>query len=104
MKPRIMTQMRKFFKILFLAFATILLAGYLIPERKAMPCCTPADYNHKTFWNWPWTRGENGHPHTGVDIFGKVGTPVVSQTGGIVLYADDMPGKAGKSVFVLGPK
>ena len=48
-------------------------------------------YNHNTFWYWPWTRGENGHPHTGVDIFGKVGTPVVSQTGGIVLYADDMP-------------
>ena len=28
--------MRKFFKILFVASATILLAGYLIPERKAM--------------------------------------------------------------------
>ena len=32
-----------------------------------------------------------GHPHTEVDIFGKVGTPVMSQTGGILLYADDMP-------------
>ena len=52
--------MRKFFKVLFVASATILLAGYLIPERKAMPCCTP----------------------------------VVSQTGGIVLYANDMPGNA----------
>ena len=68
--------MRKFFKVLFVASATILIAGYLIPERKAMPCCTPADYNHNTFWYWPWTRGENGHPHTGVDIFGKVGAPV----------------------------
>lgn len=29
--------MRKFLKILFVASATILLAGYLIPERKAMP-------------------------------------------------------------------
>ena len=96
--------MRFFLKLLFVASATILLAGYLIPERKAMPCCTPADYNHNTFWYWPWTRGETGHPHTGVDIFGKVGAPVVSQTGGIVLYAYDMPGKAGKSVFVLGPK
>jgi murein DD-endopeptidase MepM/ murein hydrolase activator NlpD len=28
----------------------------------------------------------------------------MSQTGGIVLYAKEMPGKAGKSVFVLGPK
>ena len=65
--------MRKFFKVLFVASATILIAGYLIPERKAMPCCTPADYNHNTFWYWPWTRGENGHPHTGVDIFGNAG-------------------------------
>lgn len=82
----------------------ILAAGYLLPERKAMPCCTPSDYNHKSFWHWPWTRGVNGHPHTGVDIFGKVGTPVVSQTGGLVIYAKEMPGKAGNSVFVLGPK
>ena len=96
--------MRKFFKTLFAASAAILVAGYLIPERRAMPCCTPADYNHQSFWHWPWTRGVNGHPHTGVDIFGKVGAPVVSQTGGLVIYAKEMPGKAGKSVFVLGPK
>ena len=71
--------MRKFLKVFFTAAAVILLAGYLIPEPKAMPCCTPADYNHNTFWYWPWTRGEKGCPHTGVDIFGKLGTPVVSQ-------------------------
>lgn len=29
--------MRKFFKIIFVAAATVLIAGYLIPERKAMP-------------------------------------------------------------------
>ena len=96
--------MRKFFKITFLIAAVVIAAGYLIPERKAMPCCTPSDYNHQSFWHWPWTRGENGHPHTGIDIFGKVGAPVVSQTGGLVIYAKEMPGKAGKSVFVLGPK
>ena len=45
--------MRKFFKVLFVASATILLAGYLVPERKEMPCCAPADYNHNTFWYWP---------------------------------------------------
>ena len=96
--------MRKFLKAFFIAVAVIIAAGYLIPERKAMPCCTSADYNHNTFWYWPWTRGESGHPHTGVDIFGKVGTPVVSQTGGLVIYAKEMSGKAGKSVFILGPK
>ena len=96
--------MRKFFKITFIITAVVIAAGYLIPERKAMPCCTPSDYNHQSFWHWPWTRGENGHPHTGIDIFGKVGAPVVSQTGGLVIYAKEMPGKAGNSVYVLGPK
>ena len=96
--------MRKLIKISFMAVLVILFIGFIIPERKAMPCCTPADYNHNTFWYWPWTRGVHGHPHTGVDIFGKVGAPVVSQTGGLVIYAKDMSGKAGKSVFVLGPK
>ena len=62
--------MRKIVKVILTAAATVLVAGYLIPERKAMPCCTPAYYNHSTFWYWPWTRGVNGHPHTGVDIFG----------------------------------
>ncbi len=94
--------MRNFFKITFVIAAVIIAAGYLIPERKAMPCCTPSDYNHQSFWHWPWTRGTNGHPHTGVDIFGKVGTPVVSQTGGIVIYADEMPGKAGEKIATLG--
>ena len=96
--------MRIFLKFTFLVTTVVIAAGYLIPERKAMPCCTPSDYNHQSFWHWPWTRGKNGHPHTGIDIFGKVGTPVVSQTGGLVLYAKEMEGKAGKSVFVLGPK
>ena len=96
--------MRKFLKVTFFIAAVVIAAGYLIPERKAMPCCTPLDYNHQSFWYWPWTRGENGYPHTGIDIFGKVGTPVISQTGGLVIYAKEMDGKAGKSVFVLGPK
>ena len=96
--------MKKFLKITFAALSLLLLAGYLIPERKAMPCCRPSDYNHQSFWHWPWTRGQAGHPHTGVDIFGKVGTKVVSQTGGIVLFAGEYGGKAGNGVVVLGPK
>ena len=87
--------MRKFYKIMFLIAAVVIAAGYLIPEKKAMPCCMPSDYNHQSFWYWPWTRGENGHPHTGIDIFGKVGTPIVSQTGGLVIYSKEMVGKAG---------
>lgn len=94
----------KVFRFICIGVLAIITIGYLLPERKAMPCGTSSDYNHQSFWHWPWTRGVNGCPHTGVDIFGKVGTPVVSQTGGLVLYAQNMPGKAGKSVFVLGPK
>ena len=96
--------MKKFWRIFWSAAAAVLVAGYLIPERKAMPCGTLGDYNHQSFWYWPWTRGTEGCPHTGIDIFGKTGTPVVSQTGGLVLYAGNMPGNAGNSVFVLGPK
>ena len=82
----------------------VLFCGYLIHEPKEMPCCTPADYNHQSFWHWPWTRGVNGHPHTGVDIFGEVGTPVKTQTGGFVVYSKYMNNTAGNAVFVLGPK
>lgn len=96
--------MKKLRKRLLLTLTAIIVIGYLIPERKAMPCCTVSDFNHESFWYWPWTRGKAGHPQTGVDIFGKVGTPVHSQTGGIVLYAQKMRGKAGNSVYVLGPK
>jgi murein DD-endopeptidase MepM/ murein hydrolase activator NlpD len=81
-----------------------LFLGYLIPEFKKMPCCTPSDYNHQSFWHWPWTRGENGHPHTGVDIFGKIGTPIKCQNGGLVIYSGYMNDTAGNTVFVLGPK
>ena len=90
--------MRKFFKITFIIAATVIAAGYLIPERKAMPCCTPADYNHNTFWHWPWTRGENGHPHTGIDIFGKVGTPVVE---GAVVSGKVIANGKGKKIYVM---
>lgn len=96
--------MKRILKVISIILLAVIFIGYLIPERKAMPCCTPSDYNHNAFWYWPWTRGTSGCPHTGVDIFGKVGAPVVSQTGGLVVYAKNMPGKAGNSVFVLGPK
>ena len=96
--------MKKRTKRIITPILAIILLGYLIPERKAMPCGTTADFNHTSFWHWPWTRGTSGHPHTGVDICGRVGTAVHSQTGGIVLYAREMKGKAGNSVLILGPK
>ena len=95
---------KKLILIVFTIVGTILFLGYLIPEKKVMPCCTSVDYNHQTFHYWPWTRGESGHPHTGVDIFGKIGTPVKCQNGGLVIYSGYMNNTAGNTVFVLGPK
>ena len=33
--------MKRFLKTLFKIMGVVILVGYLIPERKAMPCCTP---------------------------------------------------------------
>ena len=95
---------KKLLLIISSIVGAILLIGFMIPESKKMPCCTPSDYNHESFHYWPWTRGEKGHPHTGVDIFGKKGTPVKCQNGGIVIYSGYMNKTAGNTVFVLGPK
>ena len=86
------------------ACVVILAIGYAIPERSAMPCGNPSSYNKQSFWTHPWTRGVDGSPHYGVDIFGKEGSPVVSQTGGIVIYAGWFNDIAGNMVCVLGPK
>lgn len=87
-----------------IAAAAVLAIGFAMPERKGMPAGKPGDFNKKSFWYWPWTRGKAGSPHAGVDIFGREGAPVVSQTGGIVLYAGWLGGVSGNAVFVLGPK
>ena len=99
--------MRKLLKgigVLFVVVAVVLAIGYAIPERCAMPCGTPSSYYKHSFWTHPWTRGIEGSPHYGVDIFGKEGSPVVSQTGGIVIYAGWFNDTAGNMVCVLGPK
>ncbi len=84
------------------AFVLLLvLAGYFIPENIRIPVAgaTAADWNHRSFWAEPW--GSSG-VHKGIDIFGRIGTPVVSTTPGIVLYAGTLA-KGGKVVAVLGP-
>ena len=96
--------MKKFLTILFVPILIIIGIGYLLPEFKEMPCGTASSYNHQSFWHWPWTRGTSGHPHTGVDIFGKIGTTVRAQNGGLVIYSAYMNDTAGNAVFVLGPK
>ena len=44
----------------------------------------------------------SGHSHKGVDIFAKLGTPVISATKGIVIYTGTLS-LGGKVVIVLGP-
>jgi peptidoglycan LD-endopeptidase LytH len=41
--------------------------------------------------------------HKGVDVFAKLGTPVVAATGGLVVYRGEVE-LGGKVVLVLGPK
>ena len=41
--------MRKAIKITVYVIGFMLVAGFLIPERKVMPCCSPADYNHNSY-------------------------------------------------------
>ena len=58
----------------------------------------------QSFWWLPWTRGVNGSPHCGVDIFGKEGTEVRPSVGGVVLYSGWFNDVAGNMIVVLGPR
>ena len=82
----------------------ILVAGLLLPEHYQMPYGTTEDYNHQSFWWHPWTRGPQGSPHAGVDIFGKEGSDVHPAGPGIVLFAGWRGDKSGNAVYILGPK
>ena len=96
--------MKKLIKYLIITVVTLFMIGLLIPERYQMPCGTTASYNHQSFWYHPWTRGVNGSPHYGVDIFGKEGTEVRPSVGGIVIYSGKFSEVSGNMIMVLGPK
>lgn len=87
-----------------LILLAIFLAGMIIPEDYQMPCGTTDSYNHQSFWWHPWTRGVNGSPHYGVDIFGKEGVEVHPSVGGIVLYSGWFGNISGNMIIILGPK
>lgn len=80
----------------------MLLFGFLFPEFPVVPVkgATAKDWNDKSFWFEPW--GKSG-VHKGVDIFGKLNTPIVAATYGIVIFVGELP-LGGKVVAVLGPK
>jgi peptidoglycan LD-endopeptidase LytH len=80
----------------------VLAAGFAIPERRHIPVmgATTKDWHPKSFWFEPW--GSSG-VHKGIDIFGKIGTQVVSSTDGIVIYSGQIA-KGGNVIVVLGPR
>ncbi|MDJ0939743.1 MAG: M23 family metallopeptidase [Woeseiaceae bacterium] len=84
------------------ALATLLVAGYLLPERLIIPVegATTRDWNEQTFWYEPW--GVSG-VHKGIDIFAPAGQPVIAATGGVVVFSGTL-GIGGNVVVVLGPK
>ncbi|MEJ2591980.1 MAG: M23 family metallopeptidase, partial [Candidatus Thiodiazotropha sp.] len=89
-------------RIVLLLVLLVILTGYLLPERIVIPVAqaTPADWNRQSFWYEPW--GASG-VHKGIDIFGRIGTDVVSTTDGIVLFAGHLS-RGGNVVLVLGPR
>ncbi len=93
--------MRKL-RLALLILITTVTAGYLLPERIVLPVvnATPNDWNRNAFWFEPW--GVSG-VHKGIDIFAPMGTPVVSTTDGVVVFAGEVR-YGGNVVLVLGPR
>ena len=89
-------------RITLLTLMVVLGLGYALPERIQIPVAgaSKADWNPKSFWFEPW--GTSG-VHKGIDIFGKMDTPVLSTTDGLVLYTGELS-KGGKVILTLGPK
>lgn len=92
----------KTLKYLGVAALVVLCLGLAMPERIHIPVAgaSTRDWNARSFWFEPW--GTSG-VHKGIDIFGKLGTPVLSTTDGIVLFTGEIA-KGGKVVLVLGPR
>lgn len=83
-------------------FLLLLVVGLCLPEFAHIPVrgATAKDWNAKSFWYEPW--GKSG-VHKGIDIFGKINTPILSTTYGVVIFKGEL-GIGGNVVAVLGPK
>lgn len=96
--------MKTIVKKTLICMAFIIIIGFMLPERYQMPYGATGDYNHQSFWWHPWTRGAQGSPHRGVDIFGREGAEVHPAVGGIVIYSGWYGDVSGNMIVVLGPK
>ena len=89
-------------KLFFLALLLMAIIGFAIPQHFVNPVegSTKSSFNAKSYWYYPW--GKSG-THKGVDIFARQGTPVLSSTGGLVIFKGVIE-RGGNVVLVLGPK
>ena len=85
-----------------LGIFSLLLIGFIIPERKIIPVegATRSDWNADTFWYDPW--GSSG-VHKGIDIFSKKGTSVIAATDMLILHRASIS-KGGNIIVGLGAK
>lgn len=81
---------------------TGVVGGFFWPQRAVIPVrgAAEGDWNPDSFWRHPWGRSR---VHKGIDIFASEGTPVVSATDGIVVFAGRTD-VGGNVVTILGPK
>jgi murein DD-endopeptidase MepM/ murein hydrolase activator NlpD len=89
-------------KKLSITIIIMLLLGFIIPQNAVIPVqnATNNDWNPYSYWYFPW--GESG-VHKGIDIFGKLNTPVISSVSGLVVFTGNLK-KGGNVVAILGPK
>ena len=97
----ITSRKKRYRVIIGLILLTVLLAGFLIPERPVIPVmgADRNDWHPNTFWYEPW--GTSG-VHKGMDIFAPKDTHVLASTGMLRLYAGHIA-KGGLVVLALGP-
>ena len=89
-------------KTMVLVLLSIFMVGYFMPENSRIPVsgATPADWNPKSFWHYPWGRSGT---HKGIDIFARLGTPVLAATDAWVI-STGFDGLGGNYVLLLGAK
>ncbi len=83
-------------------FLALIAVGLLLPQPFQNPVegGRTSDINPNTFWAYPWGRSVT---HKGVDVFGKIGTPIRPSTPSVVLFAGENS-VGGNVVLALGPK
>lgn len=96
------TRWRRLRRLVLCAVAAAVILPLAWPDHPVIPVqgATPADWNPRSFWYYPW--GASG-VHKGIDIFAPEGRPVVAATAGLVVRSG-FHGAGGNMIAVLGPR